>query len=153
MKKTALLALTLGLLLIFSGCGKKSELQLPFEPSQVEEVTIYHFTVPAGAEKKSLTEKEEIEALCQSLREIPLQEKKMEETAGTETTSFRFTLSDGSKFEMIYVGMAVKSGRIRMTAGEQAFFTSADIGGLWTAFDAEAVPAQEAELPSLPLGH
>ena len=72
-----------------------------------------------------------------------------EPTAGGSVTSFRFHLSDGTSYEVIYSEVAVKSGRIITTDMEQDFFTSADIGATWESYDYEATTASEDELPAL----
>lgn len=62
-------------------------------------------------------------------------------------TSFRFNLSDGTSYEVIYSEVAVKSGRVITTGMEQDFFTSADIGAFWGSYDYEVITASEDELP------
>ena len=70
-------------------------------------------------------------------------------TAGGSVTSFRFNLSDGTSYEVIYSEVAVKAGRVITTGMEQDFFTSADIGAFWGSYDYEVTTASEDELPAL----
>ena len=110
---------------------------------------MYHFISPTEAEKKVITESEDIEGIYQTFESISLKDKATEPTAGGSVTSFRFNLSDGTSYEVIYSAVAVKSGRIITTGMEQDFFTSADIGANWESYDYEVIAASEDELPAL----
>ena len=104
---------------------EKVSIDFPFELSSVENVEMFRFTNPADAEKKVITESEDIEGIYQTFESISLKDKATEPTAGGSVTSFRFNLSDGTSYEVIYSAVAVKSGRIITTGMEQDFFTSA----------------------------
>ena len=87
--------------------------------------------------------------IYKTFESISLKDKATEPTAGGSATSFRFNLSDGTSYEVIYSEVAVKSGRIITTGMEQDFFTSADIGAFWGSYDYEVTTASEDELPAL----
>ena len=110
---------------------------------------MYHFISPTEAEKKVITESEDIEGIYQTFESISLKDKSTEPTAGGSVTSFRFNLSDGTSYEVIYSEVAVKSGRIITTGMEQDFFSSADIGSNWEKYDYDIVVVDESELPQL----
>ena len=110
---------------------------------------MFRFTNPADAEKKVITESEDIEGIYQTFESISLKDKATEPTAGGSVTSFRFNLSDGTSYEVIYSAVAVKSGRIITTGMEQDFLTSAYIGANWESYDYEVIAASEDELPAL----
>lgn len=79
-----------------------------------------------------------------------MKEKQVEETTGADVTSFRFNLSDGTNYELIYVCNGVKNGKLKSFTGNFEYFTSSDIGSYWFDIDLEAVPAEESELPKQP---
>ena len=150
MKKTmgliALLILMMGLV----GCsGETVNIDFPFELSSIENVEMFRFTNPADAEKKAITKSEDIEEIYQTFESVSLKDKTTEPTAGGSVTSFRFNLSDGTSYEVIYSEVAVKAGRVITTGMEQDFFTSADIGAFWGSYDYEVTTASEDELPAL----
>ena len=89
------------------------------------------------------------EEIYQTFESVSLKDKTTEPTAGGSVTSFRFNLSDGTSYEVIYSEVAVKAGRVITTGMEQDFFTSADIGAFWGSYDYEVTTASEDELPAL----
>lgn len=148
MKKMFMLLMAIMLCFALTACSEKVSIDFPFELSSVENVEMFRFTNPADAEKKVITESEDIEGIYQTFESISLKDK-AEPTAGGSVTSFRFNLSDGTSYEVIYSAVAVKSGRIITTGMEQDFFTSADIGANWESYDYEVIAASEDELPAL----
>lgn len=150
MKKQFAFVLAVVLCLIVGGCNQEVSLSFPFEAADVERVEMFYFISPTEAEKKVLTEQEDIQNLYQFLSGLTLQDKETEPVAGGSATSFRFHLSDGTAYEVIYSAIAVKSGRIWATGMDQDYFTSADVGGIYNAYHNEAEAAAEGELPVLP---
>ena len=150
MKRMFVLIMTVMLCFALTACNKKVSIDFPFELSSIENVEMFRFTNPADAEKKVITESEDIEGIYQTFESISLKDKRTEPTTGGSVTSFRFHLSDGTSYEIIYSEIAVKSGRIITTDMEQDLFTSADIGANWERYDYEAVTVSEGELPVLP---
>lgn len=57
-------------------------------------------------------------------------------------TSFRFNLSDGTSYDLIYACYGVKNGELKSAAGGFKYFTSADIGSYWNNLNTEleAIP-------------
>ena len=104
---------------------------------------MFHFVVPADAEKKVITEQADIEDICKSLENISVKDKETELFTGGSVTSFRFILSDGSSHEIIYSEAAGKSGRIYFSNNDKDYFTAADIGELWYDYDYEIEKAAE----------
>ena len=146
MKKMFMLLMAIMLCFALTACSEKVSIDFPFELSSVENVEMFRFIIPADAEKKVITESEDIEGIYKAFESISLKDKATEPTAGDSATSFRFNLSDGTSYEVIYSEVAVKSGRIITTGMEQDFFTSADIGAFWGN---EVTTASEDELPAL----
>ena len=150
MKKQFAFVLTIVLCLVLGGCSQEVSLSIPFEAADVEHMEMFYFIDPTEAEKKVLTEQDDIQDLYQFLDGLTLRDKETEPVAGSSMTSFRFHLSDGTAYEIIYSSIAVKTGRIWATGMEQDYFTSADVGGIYQSFQYEAEAAAEEELPVLP---
>lgn len=152
MKKTmgliALLILMMGLV----GCsGETVNIDFPFEVGDVENIEVYRYAgVPVAAEKKVVVAATDIANLYDRFEDLSLKEKQVEETTGADVTSFRFNLSDGTNYELIYVCNGVKNGKVKSFTGNFEYFTSSDIGSYWFDIDLEAVPAEESELPKQP---
>ena len=149
MKKTmgliALLILMMGLV----GCsGETVNIDFPFEVGDVENIEVYRYAgVPVSAEKKVVVAATDIANLYDRFEDLSLKEKQVEENTGADVTSFRFNLSDGTNYELIYVCNGVKNGKLKSFTGNFAYFTSSDIGSYWSDIDLEAVPVEESELP------
>ena len=149
MKKLMATILVIIMCIAMSACGQTKNIEFPFEVSDIESVATYRYNVPADAEKKILTESEDIEEVVNVLSGITLKDKKTEEYTGATVTSFRFNLTDGTSYDVIYVAEAVKSGTLSFPGDDTKWFTSADIGGLWDIGDSDAVKAEMSELPSV----
>ncbi len=149
MKKFTVLIMSVILCLFFASCNEKISIKFPFESSDVEQIEMFHYFNPAEAEKKIITNSEDIENIYNVFEGISLKDKATEPVAGGSATSFRFYLSDGTSYEIIYSEIAVKSGRIKTTGMEKDYFTSANIGASWKDYNYETINASEDELPSL----
>ena len=151
MKKAIALISLMVLFLGLAGCnGKTANIDFPFEVGDVEKIEMYHYAgAPVSAEKKVVTAESDISALYEMFEGLSLKDKKVEETAGADVTSFRFNLLDGTSYELIYVCNGVKSGKLKSETGNFEYFTSADIGAYWDDLDTEleATPVNESELP------
>lgn len=126
----------------------ENNIDFQFEVGNVENVEMYHFVgVPVSAEKKVIVEEETIKSLYDMFKGLSLKNKQVEETAGADVTSFRFNLSDGTNYELIYICNGTKNGKLTSSTGNFEYFISADIGSYWSNIDIEAVPVEESELP------
>ncbi len=151
MKKAIALISLMVLFLGLAGCnGKTVNIDFPFEVRDVENIEMYHYAgAPVSAEKKVVTAESDISALYKMFEGLSLKDKKVGETVGADVTSFRFNLSDGTNYELIYVCDGVKSGNLKSKAGNFEYFTSADIGAYWDDLNTElkAIHVNESELP------
>ena len=149
MKKTIGLISLLILMMGLVGCNEETvNIDFPFEVGEVENIEMYHYTgVPVSAEKKVVVAETDITDLYDKFEDLSLIEKQVDETAGGDVTSFRFNLSDGTSYELIYVCDGVKNGKLKSSTGNFEYFTSSDIGSYWSNIDLEAVPVEESELP------
>lgn len=149
MKKTIGLISLLILMMGLVGCNEETvNIDFPFEVGEVENIEMYHYTgVPVSAEKKVVVAETDITDLYDKFDDLSLIEKQIDETAGGDVTSFRFNLSDGTSYELIYVCDGVKNGKLKSSTGNFEYFTRSDIGSYWSNIDLEAVPVEESELP------
>ena len=126
------------------------KIDFPFEVEDVESIEMYHYNgVPSAAEKKVVSAESDIKALYDKFKGLSLKDKTAEETAGADVTSFRFNLSDGSSYDLVYACYGIKNGELKSEAGGFEYFTSADIGSYWNNLNTEleAAPVNESELP------
>ena len=151
MKKIILLLMTTLCLFSLSSCAKTIQgLALPFEASDIAALTLYHYDgVPQNAEKKTITDQEDIQALYDVLQTISLQEKDAEPAAGASVTIFRFTLADDGLYQITYVANAVKNGLLRTSADSASYVTSADLGSYWINMSGETAAVDDTELTTL----
>lgn len=159
MRKKIAFALALVCLLCLAGCNKvnilgvlpeETNIDFPFELDEVENVEMYHYVgTPGFVEKKVVVAEEDIETLYEMFEGLTLVVKEAEATAGVETTSFRFNLSDGTNYELVYVGYGVKNGELISSTGGYKYFTSASVGWYWEFLDKEleAVEVDKEERP------
>lgn len=142
---TALLFLMMGLI---GFNGESANIDFPFEVGDIENIEMYHYAgVPTSAEKKVVVAETDITDLYDMFENLSLKEKQVEENTGADVTSFRFNLSDGTSYELIYVCDGVKNGKLKSSTGNFEYFTRSDIGSYWFNNELEAVPVEESELP------
>ena len=149
MKRWLILATVFTLCLSLVGCNPKLVFELPFDSADISNVEMYRQTVPVSAEKKTITGRDDMEALYQLFDGLAVSDRKTEPVAGGGITSFRFHLSDGTSYEIIYCSEAVKSGRLKIPSAGADYFTSADLGACWDHYDYETEAANESELPGM----
>lgn len=131
------------------GATEYVSVQFPFGVTDMESIEVYHYDgVPVNAEKKLVTDEENMTYIYEALSSLLMQEKEVEERTGASVTSFCFNLPDGSEYNLVYVGNGVKNGKIKRNDGT-SYFTSADVGSIWENLSIEAVPADESELPDV----
>lgn len=148
MRKVTTWTLGIVICIALTGCSQKTTLNIPFDSADVSTIEMHHFTEPAFAEKKVITETDDINELYTLFKGLTLQDKQREPVAGGSVTSFRFNLADGTSYDLIYCSEAVKAGWLKSPAEQRDYFTSADIEGCWNSYDYEIIPAVESELPT-----
>ena len=149
MKKMIGMITLLLLMMGVVGCnGEKVNIDFPFEVGEIENIEMYHYAgAPVSAEKKIVVAKTDITDLYHMFENLSLTDKQVEEITGTDVTSFRFNLSNGTNYELVYVCNGVKNGKLKSSTGNFEYFTSSDIGSYWSNMDLESVPVKESELP------
>ena len=134
MKKLFLILPFLLLAAVLCGCAQ--EKSAPFRAEDTESLTVYRYAgAPSGAEKKTITGPDEIDAFCEHLFSLgsPVSGEAL---AGGGVISFRALLSDGTVYEAIYT--------------DPGQFKALD--AVWNTLPCEASPAGEDELPVLSAG-
>ena len=122
-------------------------LVLPFAAAEVVQVEVYRFTVPTQAEQKMVTGESDIAHIVDTLTASPVRQNRLAEVAGSTVTSFRFHLTDGQFFTVLYADHGDGAGTLRSSYAFD-YQTTADIGRLWAECDYDAVPVDEAFLPA-----
>lgn len=141
------LLLFLCVCLFFTACSQNTKIELPFSAKDVASIELYHYTVPAQAQQKILTSEQEITSIIETLTTIPVKKNKSySNQTGTTVTSFRFNLTDGTDFEIIYTCYGVKKGSIQSSYMFD-YQTTSDVGGKWDNFDIPAVDVSQEILP------
>ena len=149
MKKATNLISFLILMMVLVGCSKETvHIDFPFEVGDVENVEIYTMRSTVSAEKKIVVAKTDITDLYHMFENLSLTDKQVEEITGADVTSFRFNLSDGTNYELVYVCNGVKNGKLKSSTGNFEYFTSSDIGSYWSNMDLESVSVKESEFRS-----
>ena len=130
--------------------AKEVNLDFPFEIEDVDNIEMYHYVgTPGQVEKKVIVSEQDIKTLYEKFERISYKLKKADEVVGGETTSFRFNLSDGTMYELIYRSYGVKNGILKSPTDGFEYFTSADIGWNWRWLNEYlvAVEVDKSELP------
>ena len=145
MKKLKILAFMIIACVSLAACTKTANIDFPFEPTDIKNIEMYHFIDPMDAEKKVVAEQNDITAICQSLERISLKDKTTEPIAGGSLTAFRFNLSDGTTYDVIYTEID-KGGEIKTADNDKYYFTSADVEGYWDNYDYDVISVKEEEI-------
>ena len=132
--------------LLFTSCSSNTTIELPFSSKDVINVELYHYNILSQAQQKIITSEQEIESIIETLTTIPVKKNNSSSQAEGHVTSFRFNLTDGSDFEVIYTCYGVKKGIIQSSYVFD-YKTASDIGGMWDNFDTPAVDVSEEVLP------
>ena len=139
-KKRNLPAFLLALVLVlFTGCQKESVvyLELPFAADDVESVTAVYRENPSDAgQEKIVTERSAVEELYECFTTIPLRSSEAEQLDDVPVASFSFELSDGTEYEILYAGIAVKTGILCSEDGGFCYSCSSDLVGIWNRLNA-----------------
>lgn len=148
MKRIAMLILIILFCVSSIGCEKKTTIVIPFDTASVNNIEMYRYVTPDSAEKKVITEKDDITELYTMFSELQVSRKKVEPITGEKVIRFRFNLLDDTSYEIIYCAEGVKSGILKIPMEQLDYFTSADIGGYWKNCPYEVVAVNGSELPS-----
>ena len=148
MRRRSVVALSMILMMcILAGCQSREKIQLDFTASDVSNIELYHFNVPAQAEMKLVTDSNDIDKIIQTLQDINVKRNSNSSAkAGSTTLSFRFNLYDGTKFEIIFTSFGVKDGTIRSSYVFD-YLTTSDVDAIWGQYDYEVEQAIENQLP------
>lgn len=135
MKRVYVLFMSLLLVLGLTACRKEERIVFPFAASDVEVIESYYDNGEPEIQKKTITEEAAINSLYTFFSELPVTNRKSDEDGST--TKFVFILSDGTTYELTYIGVAVKKGRLRSETAGFDYFTSSDVVGFWNHLSGE----------------
>lgn len=146
MKKIFAMILSLILLVACTSCSEKQTIELPFSAADVTDIELYNYNVPAAAQQKILTSNDDFTAIVEMLTKIEVTKNTLEPVAGSDVTSLRFNLLDGTHFEIIYISHGVKKGEIKSSYAFD-YQTSSGIGSIWTNYGENPKSVTEEILP------
>lgn len=123
--------LAMAIIFGISGCGKKEYIVFPFSASDVVKIETYYSNSEADTKEKTLTEEADIDYLYTFFSELPVKDANSDSTNDGSTIKFVFDLSDGTNYELVYIGIATKKGYLQSETSDFYYFTSSDIIGVW----------------------
>lgn len=137
MKRIYVLFMSLVLVLGLSSCGSEeaTTIAFPFVVEDVETIESYYDNGGAEIQKKTITEKADIDSLYTYFSELPLKNKSSSDDGST--LKFVFNLADGTTYELTYIGVGVKTGRLQSETADFDYFTSSDVIGVWSNLSGE----------------
>lgn len=135
MKRVYVLFLSLLLVMGLSACGNEESIIFPFTVSEVESIESYYDNGGSEIQKKTTTDETAIEYLYAYFSELPIKNKQTADEGST--IKFTFNLADGTTYELTYIGVATKKGRLQSETAGFDYFTSSDVVGLWNGLSGE----------------
>ena len=109
----------------------KEYIVFPFSASDVVKIETYYSNSEADTKEKTLTEEADIDYLYTFFSELPVKDANSDSTNDGSTIKFVFDLSDGTNYELVYIGIATKKGYLQSETSDFYYFTSSDIIGVW----------------------
>lgn len=135
MKRVYVLFMSLLLILGLSACGNEESIVFPFTVSDVETIESYYDNGGSEIQKKTTTEETAIESLYAYFSELQVKNKQSSDDGST--IKFAFNLADGTTYELTYIGVATKKGRLQSETAGFDYFTSSDVVGVWNGLSGE----------------
>lgn len=139
-----ILVMSLILALGMTACGNEVTIVFPFAVSNVETIESYYDNGSAEIQKKTITEESDIDSLYTYFSELSLKSKGSSDDSST--LKFVFNLADGTTYDLTYIGVGTKTGRLQSTTADFDYFTSSDVVGVWEnlTVDIELIPSEDA---------
>ena len=94
-------------------------------------IETYYSNSEGDTKEKTLTEEADIDYLYTFFSELPVKDANSDSTNDGSTIKFVFDLSDGTNYELVYIGIAIKKGYLQSETSDFYYFTSSDIIGVW----------------------
>lgn len=135
MRRVYVLFMSLLLVLGLSACGNEESIVFPFAVSDVETIESYYDDGGSEIQKKTTTEETAIEYLYAYFSELQVKNKQSSDDGST--IKFAFNLADGTTYELTYIGVATKKGRLQSETAGFDYFTSSDVVGIWNGLSGE----------------
>lgn len=147
MKRKYILFLSLMFFLALSGCGKEENIVFPFTVSNVEYIESYYDNGESDIQKKTITGESDIDYLYTYFSELPVKNERSSSADDGSTLRFVFNLAEGTSYELTYIGVAVKKGRLQSETAGFDYFTSSDVVGFWGNLSGEIDLISAADMP------
>ena len=135
MKRVYVLFMSLLFVLGLSACENEESIVFPFAVSDVETIESYYDNGGSEIQKKTTTEETAIESLYAYFSELQVTNKQSSDDGST--IKFAFNLADGTTYELTYIGVATKKGRLQSETAGFDYFTSSDVVGVWNGLSGE----------------
>lgn len=132
MKRVYVLFMSFVLVLGISACGSEETITIvfPFVATDVETIESYYDNGGDEIQKKTITEKSDIDSLYTYFSELSLRNKSSSDDGSI--LQFVFNLADGTTYELTYIGVGAKTGRLKSETADFDYFTSSDVVGVWS---------------------
>ena len=135
MKRVYALLMSLVFVLGLSACGREETIVFPFSAADVETIESYYDNDGAEIQKKTITEESAIDSLYTYFSELSVKNKRSSDDGST--LKFVFNLVDGTTFDLTYIGVGTKTGRLQSETADFDYFTSSDVVGVWANLSGE----------------
>lgn len=135
MKRVYALLMSLVFVLGLSACGREETIVFPFSAADVETIESYYDNDGAEIQKKTITEESAIDSLYTYFSELSVKNKRSSDDGST--LKFVFNLADGTTFDLTYIGVGTKTGRLQSETADFDYFTSSDVVGVWANLSGE----------------
>ena len=146
MKK--LIPLILCLFLLLCGCESYTSEQGIDFPFSLEDIVRAEMFDHTALEKKITEDPSELQSLYATFHFLEMRSGPIDHSEDAHIYSFRFHLTDGSTYLLIYEKNTTKGG---ILTGQDLApkFTAADIAGMWDTLKGDATPIDPVDQPSL----
>lgn len=147
MKRVYALFMSLVLVLGISACWSEEPITIvfPFATADVESIESYYDNGGAEILKKTITEKSDIDSLYTYFSELSLKNKSSSDNGSA--LKFVFNLADGTTYELTYIGVGTKTGRLQSVTANFDYFTSSDVVGVWSNLHGETEQISSESVP------
>lgn len=140
MKRCLSLFLCLAVAAVLAGCGRETLRVIDFTADEIQDVTLYQYTVPAQASKKVVTQLDDLQKIVEefSLVKTSGLAQRDDFKYGSTNTIFVFHLKEGNSFFVSYDGLILNAD------GESHKVRQDGLTDLWDLpYGKEPVPEQE----------
>lgn len=137
-------------ILIFQGCSSNDKPNLNLSLTDINSVEVYSFIVPTEAEKKVITNEDDINYILKQLTGLKVQKSydypPNPSIVGGSNISFRFNKNDGTSTDAIYIEDTKETGILK-SSYVYYYKTEGNLNELWENLNYDVIKANTDELP------